>query len=67
VERPGAPPSELHDGKIEGDTVSFWMTTDYEGTTYTIVYKGKIMPGQIDFDFGTADQSWGAQLTAKKS
>ena len=67
VERPGAAPSELHDGKIEGDTVSFWMTTDYEGSTYTIVYKGKIMPGQIDFDFGTADQSWGAQLTAKKS
>lgn len=67
VERPGAPPSELHDGKIEGDTVSFWMTTDYEGTSYTIVYKGKIMAGQIDLDFGTSDQSWGAQLTAKKS
>jgi hypothetical protein len=31
------------------------------------VYKGKIMPGQIDFDFGTADDSWSAQVTAKKS
>jgi hypothetical protein len=67
VERPGAPPTEVHEGKIEGDTVSFWMTTDYEGQSYTIVYKGKISPGQIDFDFGTADQSWSAQLTAKKS
>ena len=67
VERPGAPPSEVHEGKIEGDTVSFWMTTDYEGQTYTIVYKGKIAAGQIDFDFGTADQSWSAQVTAKKS
>lgn len=67
VERPGAPPSEVHEGKIEGDTVSFWMTTDYEGQTYTIVYKGKIAAGQIDFDFGTADQAWSAQVTAKKS
>ena len=31
MERPGAPPSEVHEGKIEGDTVSFWITTDYEG------------------------------------
>ncbi len=67
MERPGAPPSELHEVKIEGDTVSFWVATDYEGQTYTIVYKGKISPGQIDFDFGTADQSWSAQVTAKKS
>ncbi len=47
--------------------MSFWITTDYEGQTYTIVYKGKVTPGQIDFDFGTADQSWSAQMTAKKS
>jgi len=67
VEREGAPPVELHEGKIEGDTVSFWMTTDYQGETYTIVYKGKVAAGQIDFDFGTADQSWSASLTAKKT
>ena len=67
LERAGAPPVEVHEGKIEGETLSFWITTDYEGETYTIVYKGKISPGQIDFDFGTADQSWGAQMVAKKS
>ena len=67
IERPGTPPMELHEGKIDGNTVSFWITTDYEGQTYTIVYKGKITPGQIDFDFGTEDQSWSASMTAKKS
>ena len=66
VEREGAPPVEVHEGKIEGDTVSFWIATDYEGDTYTIVYKGKVTPAQIDFDFGTADQSWSASVTAKK-
>jgi hypothetical protein len=66
LEREGAPPVDVHEGKIEGDAVSFWITTDYAGQTFTIVYKGKITPGQIDFDFGTADESWGAQMTAKK-
>ncbi len=67
MERAGSPPIEVHEGKIDGDTVSFWITTEYEGETYTIVYKGKVTPGQIDFDFGTADQSWSSSLTAKKS
>ena len=67
MERAGSPPVEVHEGKIDGDTVSFWITTEYEGETYTIVYKGKVTPGQIDFDFGTADQSWSSSLTAKKS
>jgi hypothetical protein len=67
IERSGAPPSEVHEGKLDGDTVSFWITVDYQGESYTIVYKGKITPGQIDFDFGTADQSWSASVTAKKA
>ncbi len=66
IERAGSPPIEVHEGKIEGDTVSFWITTEYEGETYTIVYKGKVTAGQIDFDMGTADQSWSASVTAKK-
>jgi hypothetical protein len=57
----------VHEGKIEGDTISFWITTDYEGQSYTIVYKGKVAAGQIDFDFGTADQSWSASMTVKKT
>jgi riboflavin synthase alpha subunit len=67
VERAGAPPMEIHEGKVDGDKVTFWVTTDYEGQTYTVVYKGKVAADQIDFEFGTADQSWGATMTAKKS
>ena len=67
IERAGAPPMEVHEGKIEGDTVNFWITTDYQGQTYTVVYKGKVTAGQIEFDMGTADQSWSASVTAKKS
>jgi hypothetical protein len=66
IEREGAPAIEVHEGKIEGDTVGFWITTDYQGETYTIVYKGKVAAGQIDFDFGTADQAWSASVSARK-
>ncbi len=60
-------PTEIHDGKSDGDTVTFWVNTDYQGTTYKLVFKGKIGDGQIDFSFGTEDGSWGADLVAKNS
>jgi len=60
-------PAEIHEGKIDGDTVIFWLNTDYQGTTYKLVYKGKVTAGQIAFSFGTDDGSWGAELTATKS
>lgn len=60
-------PADIHDGKIEGDTVSFWVNTDYQGTAYKLVYKGKISEGQIDFSFGTEDGSWGATVIAKNT
>jgi hypothetical protein len=58
-------PAEIHDGKVDAETVSFWVNTDYEGQTYKLVYKGKITEGQIDFSFGTDDGSWSATLIAK--
>ena len=58
-------PAEIHDGKVDGDSVTFWVSTDYEGTTYKLVYKGKVIPGEIDFSFGTDDGSWGTTLIAK--
>jgi hypothetical protein len=67
IEGMGAAPIEIHDGKIDSNTVTFWINTDYQGQTYTLNYTGKISPDQIDFNFGTSDGSWGATLTAKKS
>jgi hypothetical protein len=63
----GLPPAtaEIHDGKVEGDTISFWVNTEYQGSTYKLVYKGKITAGEIDFSFGTDDGSWSSTMTAK--
>jgi hypothetical protein len=60
-------PVEIHDGKIDGDIVTFWINTDYQGTTYKIVYKGKISADGIKFSFGTEDGSWGAEMTVSKA
>lgn len=60
-------PTEIHEGKLDGDTVTFWLNTDYQGQTYKLVYRGKVAAGQIAFTFGTDDGSWSTQLTATKS
>lgn len=59
-------PAEIHDGEIDGDTVTFSVLTDYQGETYKLVYTGKVSAGKIQFDFGTDDGGWGATLTAAK-
>ena len=62
----GAAPIEIHDGKIDGDTLTFWLNADYQGQTYQLNYKGKLTANQIAFDFGTSDGGWSANLTVKK-
>jgi hypothetical protein len=59
-------PAAIHDGKMDGDTVSFWVSTDYQGQTYKLVYKGRAAGGQIAFTLGTDDGSWSTQMTAEK-
>ena len=67
VEGMGATPVEIHDGKVDGDIVSFWLNADYQGQTYALNYKGKVAADHIDFDFGVADGSWGASVSVKKN
>jgi hypothetical protein len=59
-------PADIHDGKVDGDKVTFWVNTDYQGQTYKLTYTGKIAAGQIVFTFGTEDGSFSAQLTTTK-
>ena len=60
-------PAEIHEGKVDGDVMTFWLNTDYQGQTYKLVYKGKVTAGQIVFIFGTDDGSWGAQMTVTRA
>ena len=31
-------PADIHDGKVDGDKVTFWVNTDYQGQTYKLTY-----------------------------
>jgi hypothetical protein len=57
----------IKDGKIDGDTVTFWIEADYGGTIYKVVFKGKVTGDEIHFQFGTEDGSWGADLVVKRA
>jgi hypothetical protein len=60
-------PAEIHEGKLDGDTVSFWLNTDYQGQKYKLIYKGKLSAGQIAFTLGIDDGSWSTDMTATKA
>ncbi len=65
----GAPdkPVEIQEGKLDGDTLTFWLNTQYQGDTYKIVYNGKLVDGKIKFTFGTDDGSWTNEMTVEKA
>lgn len=67
VERTSSAPAEIHDGKIDGDSLSFWMNEDYQGQTYKVICKGKISAEKIEIVVGTDDARWSSELTATKS
>jgi len=60
-------PAAIHDGKMNGDSVTFWVLTDYQGETYKLVYNGKINAEKIQFNFGTDDGGWTATLMTTKA
>jgi hypothetical protein len=57
---------EIKDGKVEGDSVSFWITSEYQGNPIKLMYTGKVGDGQIQFTMGTEDGGWSTQIVAKK-
>ncbi|HWB83898.1 MAG TPA: hypothetical protein VG675_07140 [Bryobacteraceae bacterium] len=58
---------EIKDGKLDGDTVTFWVMSEYNGEPVKLVYKGQVGSDEIKFHMGTEDDSWGTDLVAKRS
>jgi hypothetical protein len=62
-----AQPSEVKDGKVQGDTVSFWAMGEYQGQPLKLVFKGQVLENEIHFTMGLDDGSWSSDLVAKKA
>ena len=59
-------PSEIKDGKVQGDTVSFWAMSEYQGQAIKLVFKGQVLEGEIHLTMGLDDGSWSTDLVVKK-
>ena len=62
----GGQPNEIKDGKVQGDTVSFWAMSEYQGQAIKLVFKGQVLESEIHFTMGLDDGSWSTDLVAKK-
>jgi hypothetical protein len=58
--------SDVKDGKVEADTVSFWVMAEYQGQPLKLVYKGQVLENEIHFTMGLDDGSWSTDLVVKK-
>ena len=58
--------SELKDGKVEGETVSFSLTMNFQGNEVKVNYTGKISGDEIKFRAEAADGGFGVDYVAKK-
>ena len=59
-------PSEIKEGKIQGDTVSFWSMVEYQGQSIKLVFTGQVLESEIHFTMGLDDGSWSTDFVAKK-
>jgi hypothetical protein len=58
--------SEVKDGKIEGNTVSFWAMAEYQGQPIKLLWKGQVSESEIQFTMGLDDGSWSTDFVVKK-
>ena len=58
--------SEIHDGKIEGDTLLFTIQASYQGSDLELHYKGKISGDEIKFTVEISGTGQTAEYTVKK-
>ena len=60
--------SDISDGKIDGDQISFTQTMEFNGNTVKLMYKGQVSGDEIKFtrtrDGGAAREQ---QFTAKRA
>jgi hypothetical protein len=59
--------AKIEDGKVKGDQLSFQITRERNGNTFTIKYKGKVsgdtIKGKVQFNFGgeERERDWEAK------
>lgn len=58
---------EIKDGKVDGDSISFNVDSEWQGQPVKLVMSGKAGADNIQLHMGTEDDSWGTDITLKKA
>jgi hypothetical protein len=59
--------SEISEGKVDGDNISFAVVRSFNGNEFRINYKGKVTESEIKFTGEIAGMDRTFEFTAKKS
>ena len=60
-------PVDIKDGKIDGSTITFDATTDYQGMPVKLLYKGTVGDDQIKIVMSTEDGNFSVDFVAKRA
>ena len=58
--------STIMDGKVDGDSLSFWIKGNFQGEEVKINYKGKVAGDQMKLTGELPDAGFTVEYTAKK-
>ena len=58
--------SEIQDGKVQGDDISFVESVNYGGTTYALAYAGQVSDDRIAFTRTIADVGYSDSAVATR-
>ena len=57
----------IQDGKVQGDDVSFYVNSEWQGNPVKLVYKGKVSGNEIRFTMSSEGGDWSTDLVAKRA
>jgi len=57
----------IADGKLDGDSISFTVASEWQGQPIKLVAKGKLSGDEIQLTIGTDDGSWSTDTTLKRT
>lgn len=58
--------SQISEGKVDGENVTFAVVRDFEGNQFRINYKGKISGDEIKFSIQVPNMDQSFEFTAKR-
>jgi hypothetical protein len=67
MQNPDGKESPISDGNLDGDTIAFSVTSEWQGNPVKLVARGKVKGDEIDLTIGTDNGTWSTHTTLKRT